>query len=406
MNRFLLRARAMLPILVLFALAAAAQDVTTVFVQPKEPLRAGNPGSVWLYCMNNSPRKINYTFPASLDCTLTTAAGVSNAQLTLNASARTATVAIPAGRFAKKEYLLSTALPEGRITLDVSNFNQIILMAQTNSAPVGASPTRSGNASRQQPLVPHPMDEFLAKHLSTYEPIYFLLGSYPAAEFQFSLKYQLFSFTNEDNFAENAADHFFFAYTQTSFWDLISRDPSFYDSSYKPSLFFYYTNVLQSPSKTLLTLDLQPGAEHESNGKGGADERSLYTAYLQPTANFHLPDNFYFTLQPRARTYYLVGQNNPDIADYRGYVDLLAAFGWNDPHSEEKVEFSTKFTIGDGWKYPGTKFDLRFNLARIFWLKAFNPTIQIQYFTGYGQTLLQYNQPSHAIRAGLCLWYF
>ena len=38
-------------------------------------------------------------------------------------------------------------------------------------------------------------------------------------------------------------------------------------------------------------------------------------------------------------------------------------------------------------------------------LRAFNPSIQVQYFTGYGQTLLQYNETSHALRAGLCLWY-
>jgi phospholipase A1/A2 len=393
--------------LLTFIASAAAQDVTTVFVQPSAPLQAGSSCSLWLYCMNNSSHKINHTFPATLDCILTTAAGTSNSVLTLNADSRDATVAILPGGFAKKEYLLQAPLPEGRITLDVPNYNQIILTAQNNPTPAPAqSQAQSENFSRQQPHPPHPMDEFLAKHLSTYEPIYFILGSYPAAEFQFSLKYRLFSFSNEDNFAENAADHFFFAYTQTSFWDLISRDPSFYDSSYKPSLFFYYTNILQSSSTNLFELDLQPGAEHESNGKGGTGERSLYTAYLQPTANFRLPQNFFFTLQPRARTYFLVGENNPDIANYRGYVDLLAALGWKDPNSEEKVEFSTKITLGDTWKYPGLKFDLRFNLARIFWLKAFNPTIQIQYFTGYGQTLLQYNQSSSAIRAGLCLWYF
>lgn len=30
-------------------------------------------------------------------------------------------------------------------------------------------------------------------------------------------------------------------------------------------------------------LDLQAGVFHESNGKGGADSRSLNTAYVQPT---------------------------------------------------------------------------------------------------------------------------
>ena len=393
--------------LVALAFPAAAQNVTAVFIQPPAPLPAGSPCRVWLYCMNNSSGKISRTFAPSLDCTLTSAAGVSNALLVLDSGPRAVTVSIPPGGFVKKEYLLDAPLSAGRITLDVSNYNQIVLVAQSNAPPAALASSPPPEApSRQLPPVPHPMDQFLARHLSTYEPIYFILGTYPAAEFQFSLKYRLFTFSNADNFVEHAADHFFFAYTQTSFWDLLSRDPSFYDSSYKPSLFFYYTNLFESASTNFFQLDLQPGAEHESNGKGSTGERSLYTGYLQPTATFRLPENFTFTLQPRAREYFLVGQNNPDIADYRGYVDLLAALAWKDPNSEEKVELAGKFTLGDNWKYPGTKIDLRFNLARVFWLKAFNPTIQLQYFTGYGQTLLQYNQPSRAFRAGLCLWYF
>lgn len=46
--------------------------------------------------------------------------------------------------------------------------------------------------------------------------------------------------------------------------------------------------------------------------------------------------------------------------------------------------------------------DLRFNLPHQF---HFNPAIHLQYFTGYGQTLRQYNQTSSGFRAGLCLWY-
>jgi len=45
---------------------------------------------------------------------------------------------------------------------------------------------------------------------------------------------------------------------------------------------------------------------------------------------------------------------------------------------------------------------LRFNLPH---RSHFNPAIQLQYFTGYGQTLRQYDQTSHAFRAGLCIWY-
>jgi len=99
--------------------------------------------------------------------------------------------------------------------------------------------------------------QFLGQHIYAYEPIYFLLGTYPAAEFQISLKYKLFNLNGD----LNPLAHVYFAYTQTSYWDLISKDPSFYDTSYKPSGFLYYPNVNKGNT---LQLDLQGGVEHES----------------------------------------------------------------------------------------------------------------------------------------------
>ena len=111
-----------------------------------------------------------------------------------------------------------------------------------------------------------------SRYLSPYEPIYFLLGTYPAAEFQFSLKYQVFAPTNR---WARPSTNVYLAYTQTSFWDLLSSDPSFYDTSYKPSAFLYFPDILPGKKEEVIRLDLQGGIEHESNGRGGAAERSL-----------------------------------------------------------------------------------------------------------------------------------
>jgi outer membrane phospholipase A len=212
------------------------------------------------------------------------------------------------------------------------------------------------------------------------------------------LKYKLLDF--KDNW--DPLTHLYVAYTQTSFWDLLTKDPSFYDTSYKPSIFFYYPDVFQ---KDFFQLDLQLGAEHESNGRGGTLERSFNTIYLQPKATIDLPYNLQFFLQPRAWLYARVGSNNEDIAHYHGYADLLAALTWLDPNSGERIQLSTKFLVGDEGSHAGLLYDLRFNVAGVPLLRKFNPSIQVQYFTGYGQTLLQYNEKSHALRAGICLWY-
>jgi outer membrane phospholipase A len=394
--------------LALFAALSPAmgEDLTSVFIAPPGPLSAGNHESLWLYCMNESSNEVDRTFPAQVDGSLLTLSGAVLSKLVLKAN-NGGGLRIAPRSFVKVEYLWDVPLTNGTFNLEISNYNVVAVTIRQNPAPVASAKPASNSpspprATPDQSSLPPEFREFLADHLSTYEPIYFILGTFPAAEFQFSVKYQVFTYTNALKYTLN---HLYFGYTQTSFWDVLSSDPRFYDTSYKPSVFLYYTNVLDGCTNDCFHLDLQGGTEHESNGQGGATERSLFTGYLQPTATFELPDHFEFMLQPRARFFYWVGENNPDIASYRGYADLLSALTWRDPNTSERIQFAAKFRIGDAGKHVGLLYDLRFNLTDLPILWGFNPTIQVQYFSGYGQTLLQYNQVSHDFRAGICLWY-
>jgi outer membrane phospholipase A len=258
----------------------------------------------------------------------------------------------------------------------------------SNPAPPGLNTNNHVSASSA-------LTTFFDDHIYPYEPIYFILGSYPAAEFQFSLKYKVLDGTCP----MNPLGNLYFAYTQTSYWDLLSADPSFYDTSYKPSAFLYYADIL--PGSSPVHLDLQGGAEHESNGRGGSDERSLNTVYLQPTLKYDLTPNLLLTLQPRAWYYLSVGSNNKDLADYRGYVDLYSALTWQSK-SWEKIQIASKLRVGDAGWHTGEQVDFMFFLPP-FWGYHFNPAIDVQYFTGYGQTLRQYNVISHGLRGGLSL---
>ncbi len=377
------------------AASARAQDVTAVFAPPSGPLAAGSRSSLWLYGFNNSSNYISRTFEPSLNCTLIAQSVSLETVLLLNTNRSPIAATIAPGGFVKEEYVLDLPLTSsGQVTLDIRNYNQVVILVEPASSGIpGAKhspppPTAPGSELR----------EYFANHMSFYEPIYFILGSAPAAEFQLSLKYKLLDFKDD----WDPLTHFYFAYTQTSFWDVFSKDPSFYDTSYKPSMFLYYPDVFQ---KDFFQLDLQLGGEHESNGRGGTLERSFNTIYLQPKATVDLPYNLQFSLQPRAWFYVRVGDNNENIADYHGYADLLAALTWLNPNSGEKIQVSAKFLVGDEGSHAGLLYDLRFNVVGVPVLRKFNPSIQVQYFTGYGQTLLQYNEKSHALRAGLCLWY-
>jgi outer membrane phospholipase A len=380
-----------------------AQDVTAVFTTPSGTFTAGSRASLWLFCMNTSSNSITRTFEPNIKCTLTAQSVTIETVLLLNTNSSPSTATIAPGGFVKEEYLLDLPLTSsGQVTLEVSSYNQVVVLVKSGSSEVAAAaPSAPTAASKSTPASTTPnsdLREYFANHLSFYEPIYFIGGSAPAVEFQLSFKYKLFEFKDD----WDPLTHLYFAYTQTSFWNAFVKNPSFFDTSYKPSMFLYYPDIFQ---KGFFQLDLQGGIEHESNGRGGDLERSFNTIYFQPKATFDLPYNFQLSLQPRAWFYYRVGDNNANIADYHGYADLITALTWLDPKSGEKIQLSNKILIGDDGSHVGLLYDLRFNLVGLPVLRRFNPTIQVQYFYGYGQNLLDYNVTSHALRAGLCLFY-
>jgi outer membrane phospholipase A len=383
----------------LFAVAlcvtqAFSQEVTCVFIAPANPFAAGTRGSVWLYCMNNSSNEVPLAFEPRLNAKFVFPSGTRNVVLTLDASAGGT---ISPGAFVKQEYFLKVpSTIRGAGSLSVSNYNEIAIRVeeplgtnyvQTKMAPATASSSKPSRTA---------LAKFFDNHLSPYEPIYFLVGNYPAAEFQLSLKFQLFDLTNSYAVVTNL----YFAYTQTSYWDLLTSDPSFFDTSYKPSVFVYFPGLFTRKDEAF-QLDLQAGAEHESNGRGGEMERSIYTAYLQPTLTFGRPGHLQFALQPRVWTYFLVGHNNPDIAEFRGYADLRAFLTLKrEPNSWANFQVETRLRIGDDGEHAGVQVDVRYKFPH------FNPTLDVQYFEGYGQTLRQYNKQAHGLRVGLCLWYW
>lgn len=383
----------------LCGLPAPAQDATPTLIprgQPYTAYAAGTNGTLWLYYLNESTHDVTWRFPAMLEGTLIRGSTNVPVSLALPDGASSSAIVRPRG-FVKQEYRFE--FPRnmiGDVWLSVSNYPAVLVrveMSNLEASNPESAPAKKASEAKQTKSAG--FFQYLGEHLSPYEPIFFLLGTYPAAEFQFSLKYKVFNTEGP----VNPLAHFYFAYTQTSFWDLLTRDPSFFDTSYKPSMFLLYSNV---PVHAPFQLDLQGGAEHESNGRGGTGERSLYTAYLQPTAHLDLSDRWQFAVQPRAWAYLSVGANNDDLAAYRGYADLRTSLTWFYGEERKRIQLANQFRIGDSGRHPGLLIDLRIDLPA--WARL-NPTVQLQYFTGYGQTLRQYNEYSHGFRAGLCLHY-
>lgn len=386
------RLAAVLTLLALLSLAAAASadEVTWLLETPRTSIAPQSQASIWLYCMNESSHEVTETFEPSLSAVLASASGADTLRLTLAPESDPHCVISPGG-FAKREYRFEVPVNlEGSISLSVANMNpQSVRVAAPARSPAPAEPgVQVPTPPETRPL----FGRFLNSRITPYEPIFFILGTHPSAEFQFSLKASLF---DPAHVAEPLSD-LYFGYTQTSFWDLLTADPSFYDTSYKPSLFYYKPNF-RIPDFTgkSTRLDLQYGYEHESNGDGGAMERSLNTLYFQPTLTFGEPTGLRFTVQPRVSYYLSLGRNNPDLKAYRGYANLHADLTW------KVYQLATRLDVGDRGTHGSMLVDLRAGLGYF----NLDPSFQLEYFTGYVENLRDYNKRDTGLRAGFCLWY-
>lgn len=252
--------------------------------------------------------------------------------------------------------------------------------------------------------------ENMRRHISSYDPIYFALGWRERfnARFQFSFKYRVFGrATRGQPWFEQVARDLHVAYTQTSIWDLKGSSKPFYDSSYTPTAFLLHEFEPRAGSDWRISL--QAGGQHESNGKGDSTapsiaiansastagpghpsgSRSFNTLYFAPKVRWTADNNLF--VEARARTsVYFETDENPDIERYRGYVELTLRTGYDrgvqlsahmrgKPHGHGSVELNLS--------WPAIQTPLLSHILPM----SFGGYAQVQYFNGYGESLLDYD---------------
>jgi outer membrane phospholipase A len=141
-------------------------------------------------------------------------------------------------------------------------------------------------------------------------------------------------------------------------------------------------------------LDLQAGLQHESNGKSDADSRSLNVAYFEPTLWAGSEDGFRLSVAPRIWAYLGSLDENPNIKDYRGYVGLRSTLGRG-----KGLLLSATGRLGDDANKGSLELDLSYPLMQ-FLYGNLGLYLYGQYFVGYGESLLRYDEWSWAVRFG------
>lgn len=211
-------------------------------------------------------------------------------------------------------------------------------------------------------------------------------GGLANAELKFQIGFKL-------KIAENPANlpvDFWFGYTQTSYWQANNREASspFRETNYQPEVMAVVPLNLD-----LLGLKLRfinAGFVHESNGQGSVLSRSWNRSYLQAgfeRGNFSLLARAWKRVNESADE-----DDNPDIVDYMGRGDLVGTWRSNGHEVSllTRYNFSTdKGAVQIGWAFP---------LAPR--LKGY-----VQYFTGYGHSLIDYNAHQRVMGLGVLVTY-
>lgn len=200
-------------------------------------------------------------------------------------------------------------------------------------------------------------------------------------KFQLSVRFPVV----ENLFATNA--DLYFAYTNLSFWQAYNRSNSspFRETNHEPEVFVLFENDWRFLGwKNSL---VQLGLSHQSNGKSDELSRSWNRLYAQLVFE---RESLFIGLKPWYRLPEDEAEDdNPDIQDYLGHGELWMGYK-RGPHTYSLMLRNDLLTGGKG----ALQLDWSFPLYGRF--RGY-----LQYFNGYGESLIDYDANTHRIGVGL-----
>jgi phospholipase A1 len=205
------------------------------------------------------------------------------------------------------------------------------------------------------------------------------------AMFQISLKYQVHQFDKENK------NRLYVAYTNKSFWQVYSEKISrpFRETNHEPELFLQLTPNWGYINQVTLSLN------HQSNGQFQRFSRS----WNRIIAGFyHRSGSSVYGLEPwwripetdKADPNDPTDNDNPDIHKYLGY----GSFIWYKKVGQESLLFRFGNNLNPDENRGWGELEFTFPLGRRF--LGF-----VQYYEGYGHSLIEYNQYQRRIGIGL-----
>lgn len=254
-----------------------------------------------------------------------------------------------------QEWELNPAAKRGRYAVHQLSDNYLLLANQSN-------------ATNDRPFRTFNPDGYKAKHAEL--------------TYQLSFKAKLF-----EGLAGTPID-IWAGYTQKSFWQAYARTESspFRETNYQPELMAVLPINKQIGSVNLRFASI--GFEHQSNGQSTTLSRSWNRFYGQmglESGNLGVTARVWKRLD-NAKS----NNDNPDITDFLGHGDLR--FSYRNAGYEYAALVRRNFDTRHGALQASVAFPLVANL------KGY-----AQLFTGYGQSLIDYNYAQKSIGVGVLM---
>ena len=227
-------------------------------------------------------------------------------------------------------------------------------------------------------------------YFSLYKDTYFVggtvLGGKPT-EFNSDVKFQISFQQRLTKSSLPWNSYLYLFYTQKALWNVFERSLPFHDLNFNPGIGISRFIIMKGHLIGKATMMI----EHESNGRDGTASRSWNKiswageAYISPFLMAHA--KFWIPI--------IDGKYNKDILKFMG----ISQAGFQARSNDDKWVLDMTLVKRQGW-------NLNFNTIVQLGYRInhnSNQFIMLQYYNGYGESMLDYNHYHSRIRIGLLI---
>ena len=201
-------------------------------------------------------------------------------------------------------------------------------------------------------------------------------------------------------------DSIWFGYSQQSYWQLFNSTISrpFRVTDHEPELIYVYPHALALPCGWTYRMT-GTGVVHQSNGQSKPLSRSWNRAYVMAAADKIASNGDRFTLQ--ARVWDRISEradkdDNPDISNFIGRAELAGRWSFDTGKNKDITAHTLGLTVRHALKSQG-RGSVKLEYLRSLGSSNSGLRFHTQLFSGYGDSLVDYNVKRNVLSVGLSL---